>query len=176
MLIAPLALSGCSPKLQAPATAEASPTPEASQPKIDVKLYTNDTYGFSLYVPRSDEVFEPSSTEVSIIAPGEGHDRGLVIIMMEPANGRTAEQVVEAAKTELGPGFNINAKAIAVDDTQALVVTGMPGQDVNRQLFMVHDDLLYHMTFSPDDPQAGPAYQQMEDVFAVIVNTFHFTK
>ena len=54
--------------------------------------------------------------------------------------------------------------------------TSLPGQDFNRQLFMVHDDLLYHMMFVPDDPQAGASYRQMEDAYAMIVNTFHFTK
>jgi hypothetical protein len=43
---------------------------------------------------------------------------------------------------------------------------------------MVHNDTVYHMTFMPDDPQAGEgyqrAYQQMEDLYAMIVNTFDF--
>ena len=62
-----------------------------------------------------------------------------------------------------------------IDGEQAFVVTGLPGQDSNRQLFMVHNDLLYHMMFVPDNPQVD-GYRQMEDVYAMIVNTFYFTK
>ena len=40
---------------------------------------------------------------------------------------------------------------------------------------MVHNDQLYWMIFVPDNPQAA-AYLQMEDVYAMIVNTFHFTR
>ncbi len=41
---------------------------------------------------------------------------------------------------------------------------------------MVRGDRLYHMTFSPDNSQAGKAYEQMEDIYAMIVNTFHSNK
>jgi len=34
--------------------------------------------------------------------------------------------------------------------------------------------MLYHITFTPDDPELGKAYRQMEDLYAMIVNTFHF--
>ncbi len=57
----------------------------------------------------------------------------------------------------------------------AIVLSGLPGQDVNRQLFVVYNDLLYHITFVPDTPQVGTPYWQMEDLYAMIVNTFHFT-
>lgn len=65
---------------------------------------------------------------------------------------------------------------MSIDGEKALVVKGLPGQDPNLQLFMVHNDLLYHMIFAPDDPQSVVAYRQMEDVYAMIVNTFHFAK
>jgi hypothetical protein len=41
---------------------------------------------------------------------------------------------------------------------------------------MVRGDRLYHMTFSPNDSRAGKAYEQMQDLYAMIINTFHFTK
>lgn len=34
----------------------------------------------------------------------------------------------------------------------------------NRQLSMMHNDLLYHTTIVPDYPQLGDTYQQMKDI------------
>jgi hypothetical protein len=143
-----------------------------------IQAYKNDAHGYSMYLPKDYQVSSPNPDYVSIVAPqanGGGHPGG-AYMFVEPANGRTAEQFVEAVKAELGSGFNVSiGGAMDIDGAQALVVNGLPGQDPNRQLFMVHDDLLYHIIFMPDYPQGGDAYRQMEDVYAMIVNTFHFT-
>lgn len=141
-----------------------------------VQLYQSDAHGFSLFLPKGYEVSTPAANYVVFLAPGEGPGRGGAYMYVDPANGRTAEQVVEAIKAEHGPGFNIAIDTVmGIEDAQALVVTGIPGQDSNRQLFMVHNDLLYHIVFSPDNPADGVPYQQMEDLYAMVVNTFHFT-
>jgi hypothetical protein len=143
-----------------------------------IQAYKNNAHGYSMYLPKDCQVSSPNPDYVSIVAPqanGGGHPGG-AYMFVEPANGRTAEQFVEAVKAELGSGFNVSiGGAMDIDGLQALVVNGLPGQDPNRQLFMVHDDLLYHIIFMPDYPQGGDAYRQMEDVYAMIVNTFHFT-
>jgi hypothetical protein len=142
--------------------------------------YQNDANGYSLFLPKDDQVIESNATEVLVLAPGQGHPgetRAAAFIFVEPADGRSVEQVVEAVKAEYPSGFNITVDSpIDIDDAKALVVNGLPGQDSNRQLFMVHSDLLYHITFVPDNPQLGDAYQQMEDIYTMVVNTFHFTK
>lgn len=143
-----------------------------------IQAYKNDAHGYSMYLPKDYQVSSPNPDYVSVVAPqpnGGGHPGG-VYMFVEAANGRSVEQVVEAVKAELGSGFNISVGTVmGIDDTQAIVVNGLPGQEPNRQLFMVHDDQLYHIIFMPDDPQGGDAYRQMEDVYAIIVNTFHFT-
>ena len=111
---------------------------------------------------------------MAIFPQGEAGNPGSAWISVEPADGRTIEQVVEAVKAEL-PDFEFPPDtALGIEDTQALVVSGLPGQDSTRQLFMVRDEMLYHITFTPDDPQLGKTYRQMEDLYAMIINTFHF--
>ena len=141
-------------------------------------LYKNDAEGYSVYLPKDYTVTPQQGNNVVITAPAPANaPRGLAYILVEPAKGRTAEQALEAVKIQIGPGFNVSLpEARGIDGTTAFTVTGLPGQDPNRQLFMVHDDRLYHLLFMPDDPQAGAAYRQMQDVFAMIVNTFHFTQ
>lgn len=142
--------------------------------------YQNDFHGYSLYVPKDYEISSPNAEEVMIMAPGDGHPgegRAAAFIFVEPANDRTAEQAVEAVKAENGPGFNITVNTVlGIEDAQALVVSGIPGQDSNRQLFMVHNDRLFRILFVPDTPKVGMTYWQMEDLYAMLVNTFHFTQ
>jgi len=143
-----------------------------------IQRYQNDLHGYSLYLPKGYQVIEANADEVVLLAPGEGDagERGAAFIFVEPANSRTTEQVVEAVKAQQGPGFNISiSPAMDIEGLQPLVVEGLPGQDVNRQLFVVRGDQLYHMTFVPDSPKAA-GYPQMLDIYAMVTNTFHFTK
>jgi hypothetical protein len=117
-----------------------------------------------------------NDSQVAIFPQSERNPGG-AWIAVEPAYGLTVEQIVESVNARPGEGFNISVHTgLEIEDTPVLLVTGMPAQDPTRQLFMVRDDLLYHITFTPDDPWAGDAYRQMEDLYAMIVNTFHFTQ
>jgi hypothetical protein len=148
-----------------------------------LQAYTDDALSFSVFLPKDYEVLHPSDSEVMFLAPGEGHpsdDRASATIFVEPANGRTAEQVATAIaednKSVMGPGYTGGEITVMeIDGEPAYSVGGLTGQDLNRRLYMVHNDQLYWMMFVPDTTLA-PAYQQMEDVYAMIVNTFHFTR
>jgi hypothetical protein len=64
---------------------------------------------------------------------------------------------------------------LVIDGEPAYSINQLPGQDFNRQVFIVHNDVLYTLMFVPDSPQA-PAYAQMEEVYAMIVSTLRFTQ
>lgn len=144
-----------------------------------IQLYSDTAHGYSMYLPKKYEVQETGAGTLLIMAPGAGHpgeQRAAAFIEIGPANGRSVEEITEQIKADLGPGFYIpTATAMGLDKAMALVLSGLPGQDANRQLFVVYNDLLYHITFVPDAPAVGAAYWQMEDLYAMIVNTFHFT-
>ncbi len=143
-----------------------------------IQRYQNDLHGYSLYLPKGYQVLDENADETLLLAPGEGDpgNRGAAFIFVEPANSRTTEQVVEAFIAQQVPGLNISiGPAIDIEGSQALAVEGLPGQDPNRQLFMVHGDQAYHMMFIPDTPKAA-GYRQMLDIYAMVTNTFHFTK
>jgi hypothetical protein len=148
-----------------------------------IQAYTDDALGFSVFLPKDYEVVNASDSEVMFMAPGEGHpsdDRAAAFINVEPANGRTAEQVAteisEDNKSVMGAGYTgANITVMEIDGEAAYSVDRLTGQDFNRRVYMVHNDQLYWMMFVPDNSQA-PAYQQMEDLYAMIVNTFQFTR
>lgn len=145
--------------------------------------YRNEALGFSVYLPAGYAVHQPSDRDISITAPqveGAGHP-GLASIQIEPANGRKAEDLAQQTYAEgkelMGDEANIYITAMGIGDTTAYVVFGLPGQDMHRQLFMVHNDRLYHLWFYPDEPVHSPvSYAQMENLYALITNTFAFTE
>ncbi len=148
-----------------------------------IQPYIDEALGFSVFLPKDYAVSDPNDNEVMFLAPGEGHpsdDRAAAFIYVEPANGRTAEQVATAIaednKSVMGPGYTGgDITVMEIDGELAYSVGGLTGQDINRRLYMVHNDQLYWMMFVPDTTLA-PAYQQMEDLYFMIVNTFHFTR
>ena len=111
---------------------------------------------------------------------GAGHP-GNASIAIEPANGRTAEAAAQLTyadvKEAVGKYANLFIYTMNIDGTTAFVITGIPSQSLSRQLFMVHNDLLYRIYFLPDEPQAEPvSTAQMKNMYAMITNTFAFTK
>lgn len=144
-----------------------------------LQLYTNQAYGYSFFIPKSYEIVETDPSNVMILAPGEGHpgeERAAAFVYVKPAGGQTVEQIVEQFKADIGPDFELlPGTALGLDKALAIVLGGIPGQDSNRQLFSVYNDQLYNIYFVPDNPKVGEAYWQMEDLYAMIVNTFHFT-
>jgi hypothetical protein len=148
-----------------------------------IQAYTDDALGFSVFVPKDHETLHANDTEVMILAPGEGHpsdDRAAAFIFVEPADGRTAEQVANAIAKDntavMGPGWTGgDITELEIEGEPAYSVGGLTGQDINRRVYVVHNDQLYWMMFVPDNPQAA-AYLQMLDLYAMIINTFHFTR
>ncbi len=48
----------------------------------------------------------------------------------------------------------------------------VPGQDLSRQVLMVHNGRLYTLTFIPDDPDAGAAYDEMQLLYDTVMDSF----
>lgn len=141
-----------------------------------VDLLANPPHGYQVYLPRGYEVRQPLAGEIVILAPPgtEGH-RERAFITVEPAGGRTVEQIVDELKaTALADVAGQPATVTSLDGAPAMVFERVPGQDLTRLLYVVHEDRLYQMRFVPQDENAGAAYNQMRMLYAVIVNTFQF--
>lgn len=154
----------------------------AGMPADSIQIVEDNQLGFNVTLPRNFEIANANPGQALFLGPGAGHpteNRVGVSVTVEPANGRTAEQVAnqvaEQAKLEMGNGYTgASITSMIIDNEPAFSVNQLPGQDINRQLFIVHGGQLYHLMFVPDTPRAA-AYYQMEDVFALIINTFRFT-
>ena len=184
-----LVLSACSPTGQdistpvsnqeqvtptsAPATAAVEKTPEVAQA---LQEYSNQIFGFSLAYPDGYEVENSVYHTIVFLAPaGSPGHRERAILTVELALNQTAEWYANQMKAEnANLGTDITASTLVIDGQQAYILGRLPGQDLNRQVFIVYKGILYHLTFMPDAPQAGDAYQQMETLYDAIINSLRF--
>jgi hypothetical protein len=148
-----------------------------------IQPYQNDTLGFSVFVP-ADTILPDSNVEYGMfLAPGEGHpseNRAAAFFSVELASGRTAQQVAAQLANEtiamMGAGYTgAQITVLQIEGEPAYALGGLSGQDINRRLFVVHNDQLYTFMFVPDNSYAA-AYSQMLDLYAMLVNTLHFTR
>jgi hypothetical protein len=141
-----------------------------------VQLLVNPLHGYQMYLPLGFEVMWSNPNGISIVAPqGTEGERMRADITVEPAGGRTVEQVVEQLKPNLlADVADQPATVFGLDTEQALIFDRVPSQEMMRVLFVVHEDRLYRMNFYPQDDAQPTAYAQMRNAYAVITNTFKF--
>lgn len=189
ILLLSTVLAACSPVSQpAPNRVDSTPTvnsqpttvmPSATPPAADQPApqeYINENFGFSLSIPEGYEVENSIYYSFVFRAPQgtQGH-RERAFLQVELALDQTAEWYANQAKAENSYlGIEIPVSEIEIDGQKAYILGQMPGQDINRQVFVVNKGLLYHLTFMPDSPGEGEAYQQMVSLYASILDTLTF--
>jgi hypothetical protein len=155
-------------------TSAESPCPT---PATGTKLLTDIEDGYCLLYPEAYSTQIPHYIVINpISAPGDMPGDAWVSIDVERAVGRTADGVASVEIASQGPGFNISRFDVPVDGEQAVVVDGLPGQDSNRKMYVVHRDRLYTFTFAPWQPSAEGAGQltPLEDLYTMIVQSLRF--
>ena len=167
---AAILLAACSGPGAAP-SADQSPTAPAGE-----QQYTSSDLGFSVSYPAGFEAQGSLSHSVMFLAPQgtSGHrERGWITVerTFEPTGEWYANQVREANSSY---GVEIKSSVAVLDGQQAYTLGGVPGQDPNRQVFVVKDGILYHMVFVPDNAADGENYQQMEELYTAILSSFRF--
>jgi hypothetical protein len=176
-----LALSACGPgsilaasQTPTPALPAESTTTAPAAPSL--QEYTNPEFGFSLSYPDGYEVQSSFSHTVVFLAPQStpGH-RERAILSVELTRDPNAEWYASHLYEEnVGLGTEITSTVQVIDGQQAYILGRVPGQDLNRQVFIVDRGMLYHLMFMPDSPGEPEAYQQMETLYAAIINTLRF--
>ena len=167
LTLATLALSACAAPTKS--SEDACPTPTN-----DLKLLTNAEDGYCLLYPAAYSTDLPRYIVINPInSPGDIPGDAWVSIYAEAAAGRTAAQVADAEIAAVGEGFNITRTDIVVDGAQGVMVDGLPGQDSNRQVFIVNNAKLYRIMFAPWTPNID-AYPQLEELYKTVIQTLHF--
>lgn len=96
-----------------------------------------------------------------------------VMVRSYAAEGRSLDEV-GAAYLAAYTGIELAWQDAELDGKPALRIDQLIGQDLGRVMLVVYEDQVFELLFVPDDPTAGEAHQQMETLFARVVESFRF--
>ncbi len=145
-------------------------------PAADQQLLVQESQGYCLLYPATHTVTEtvPGSVEI-VVDSVMNHVDPRVSIAVEAANGRTVDEVAAQALANYGlPAGMNNPQAVTVAGEPAIMIDNLPGQDLNRRLFVIHGDQLYSFFFAPIGEEGTAVRDQAEALYATVVDSFRF--
>lgn len=160
-------VSSCGPVPQVlestPGQTSAADTPE---------FYSNERFGFCFSYPQGYAQL-PYNDAVEIVAPniGPGDEFGLFWLEISDSQNRTAEQVAIQEFSSVA-GLTPGRWNVMLGGEQALVLDGMSGQDLVRRVYIVRQETLYILTFSPTRSANAAAGEQMETLYAAVTGSW----
>lgn len=144
------------------------------QPGMDdsMESFSSDQLGLCFSYPKGYSQL-PESGTLEIVGPElPGTDsRGLFWLEISDSYDRTAEVIADQDLTTAA-GVDVNRWTVTLDGEQAVVLDGMPGQDLQRRVYVVHQGTLYVLAFMPARSENKAAGDQMEALYAAITNSW----
>ncbi len=97
-------------------------------------------------------------------------------IEVEDALGQSVAEVAAASLDEFkAAGFDITVSdGLWVGGEAAVMLHQLPGQDLNRMVLVVRDGRVYRLFFSPDEPNLGERYAEMEALLEMVLGSLSF--
>ena len=183
-----VALSACAKEAAQPDTTVAdifTPTPqvlESTPVQTSVndtaELFSSDQLGLCFSYPQGYTQI-PNSDTVEIAAPDlPGSDvKGLFWLEISDSYDRTAEVIADqdmtyAVAQQGVPPENLGRWTVTLDGEPAVVLDGMPGQELQRRVYVVHQQTLYVLAFWPARSENQAASDQMEALYTAVTSSW----
>jgi hypothetical protein len=115
----------------------------------------------------------PYNDTVEIAAPDlPGTDtKGLFWLEISDSYNRTAEKIADQDMT-YATGVDVGRWTVTLGGEQAVVLDGMPGQDLQRRVYVVHQQTLYVLAFMPTRSENKAASDQMEALYTAVTSSW----
>jgi len=195
LFFAACVISACAPAIKAPSESEViliadmNPAEVLSDTKSiqavtgkcvrssdEVRLLINSVRGYCLQYPAEYDVFFPNESEIMLAKRSVLNlSEPSVQIKVQSAGGMTADQAADsflAVYTFLTS--ELVRESLTIDGEEAIMLDGLPGQEINRQVFVLHNDTLYQLTFMPMDESQPEVNAQTEALYYTVTQSFNF--
>ena len=155
-----------------PQALESTPVQTSADDTVELSSSESDRLGLCFSYPQGYTQL-PSTDTVEIAAPDiPGTDtKGLFWIEISDSYDRTAEVIADQDMT-YAAGVDVGRWTLMLGDEQAVVLDGMPGQDFQRRVYVVHEQTLYVLAFMPTRSENKAAGDQMETLYAAVMNSW----
>lgn len=147
-------------------------TPVPTSVKDTAQWFSSDQLGLCFSYPEGYTQLLYEDT-VEIIGPElPAPDlRALFWLEKSDAYDRTAEVIADQDMTAAGLS-STGRSFVTLDGEEAVVLDGMPGQDFQRRVYVVHDQTLYVLAFMPTRSENQAASDQLEALYAAVMNSW----
>jgi hypothetical protein len=131
--------------------------------------------GICLLYPDAFDVFQHSDGGGYTLYIGSllSQEAPSIAFTLEPANGRSLEQVTTQRLTDYAFP-DTQSQAITLGGEPASMLDNLPGQDVNRRVVAIHDDRVVDIVISPIGENSGAVGEQAEAAYNMITSSFQF--
>lgn len=175
MLISISLAASCNPAPISPTSQQSdSPSATTENPAAsqEGELFSSDRLGLCFSYPQGYTQI-PYNDAVEIAAPDlPGSDvKGLFWLEISDSYNRTAEEVADQEMTYV-TGLDVGRWTVTLGGEQALVLDGMPGQELQRRVYIVHQQTLYILAFWPTRSENKAASDQMEALYAAVTRSW----
>jgi hypothetical protein len=136
------------------------------------QLFSSDRLGLCFSYPQGYTQI-PNSDTVEIAAPDlPGTDtKGLFWLEISDSYDRTAEKIADQEMT-YAAGLDVGRWTVTLGGEQAVVLDGMPGQELQRRVYVVHQQTLYVLAFWPARSENKAASDQMEALYTAVTSSW----
>lgn len=147
-------------------------TPIATAVNDTAQFFSSAELGLCFSYPQGYTQL-PYNDTVQISAPNlPGTDtQGLFWLERSDAYNRTAEKIADQDMTAAGLS-SVGRSFITMDGEPAVVLDGMPGQDLQRRVYVVHGQTLYVLAFMPTRSANKAAGDQTEALYQTVTNSW----
>ncbi len=116
-----------------------------------------DGLGYTMYIP-------------SLVG---NHKSPVIWLTFEPADGRSLEEVTTQRLTDYAfPGTQSQAMTLGTEPSS--ILDNLPGQDTQRRIVAIHDDLVVDIVIDHIGKNYGAAGEQAEAAYSMIIGSFKF--
>jgi len=141
------------------------------------ELFSSDSLGICFSYPQG--YTQISADAVEIAAPDlPGSDvKGFFWLEISDSKNRTAEEIADedmtyAVDQQGVPLENLGRWNLTIDCEQVVVLDGMPGQELQRRVYIVREQTLYMLGFSPVRSENKAANDQMEVLYEAVTRSW----
>lgn len=147
-------------------------TPAQTSVNDTAELFSSDRLGLCFSYPRGYTQI-PYNDAVEIAAPDlPGSDvKGLFWLEISDSYNRTAEKIADQDMT-YAADLSVGRWTVTLGGEQAVVLDGMPGQELQRRVYIVRQQTLYILAFWPTRSENKAASDQMEALYAAVTSSW----
>jgi hypothetical protein len=139
----------------------------------DLAAYFSLSDGYCLLYPAHFRANNLYARITKFSGPPSDLTAALTILIEDSAGGRTLSHVVDEYLAQFGAGAPGSRAAATLGGEAAVVVEGIPGRSGSREAFVIHGDVVYHLSAYPLD-DLSQARPDVEAVWQAVTASFTF--